>query len=81
MALELILETSIICPCWISYYPPYKQKLQVSEIHSAPHIKIQTDLSKPLPRIYQYLTSKEVLQGTEPITEYYKAQGLIYSLS
>ena len=49
----------------------------MGKTHSAPPIKIQTDLSKSLPRINEYPISKETLQGIKPTTENYKAQGLI----
>ena len=39
--------------------------------------KIQKDSSKPHPRINQYPTKKEGLQGIRPTTEDYKAQGVI----
>ena len=39
--------------------------------------KIRKDSSKPHPRINQYPTNKEGLQGIRPTTEDYKAQGVI----
>ena len=51
----------------------------MGKTHSALPIKIQTDLSKSLPRINEYPISKETLQGIKPTRENYKAQGLIIS--
>ena len=48
---------------------------------SVPPIKIQTDLSKSLPRINEYPISKETLQGIKPTRENYKPQGLIISFT
>ena len=53
----------------------------MGKTHSAPPIKIQTDLSKSLPRINEYPISKETLQGIKPTTENYKAQVLIISFT
>ena len=58
-----------------------KSPNEMGKTHSAPPIKIQTDLSKSLPRINEYPISKETLQGIKPTTENYKAQGLIISFT
>lgn len=42
-----------------------------------PPIKMQIDPSKPLPGINQHPINKEALQGTKPIIDDYKSQGLI----
>lgn len=46
----------------------FGQNLQadIDTTHSAPPIKIQKYLSKPLPRINQYTVNKEALQGIKP---------------
>ena len=49
--------------------------------HSAPPIKIQIALLKPLPGINQYSLSKEDLQGIKLIIKEYTAQDLIFSCS
>ena len=54
-----------------------KYPTDVGKIHSAPPIKIQIDLSKPLPRINQYPINKEALPDIKLIIEGYKSQGLI----
>ena len=54
-----------------------KSPTDFGKIHSTPPIQIQIDPSKPLLRMNQYPISKEALQGIKPITEDYKAQGLI----
>ena len=58
-----------------------KSPTDIGKIHSAPPIKIQIDLLKPLPSINQYPMSKEALQGIKLIIKYYKAQDLIIPYS
>lgn len=54
-----------------------KPSIYIGRIHSVPPFKIQIYPLKPLPRINQYPTSKESLQGIKPIIEDYKTQDLI----
>ena len=54
-----------------------KSPTDAGKIHNALPIKIQINPLKPLPRISQYPTRKEALQGIKSTIEDDKKQGLI----